>query len=222
MSSTDIDFLSVVRGCIPKEAEIVLLRQQGNPAAILYADVDGDGEDEITALYRYLDNQYLFTVKSYADSWFPIGSSTTGKLQEVTDFIAAPVTRTRGWDLLIGWENRGTSSELDIIQWTTSGFQRLIPPGTFYNHIEIEDMPSREGRDGLCEIALWVHDQDKAYRVETYRWNPYKLVPTQDVHPYYFQKVSRYYEDLTRQYPDQAAYRSYLEDAQFKASQNKG
>ncbi|SDO11580.1 hypothetical protein SAMN04487897_108148 [Paenibacillus sp. yr247] len=220
MSLTPIDFLSVVRSCIPKEAEVVLLQQQGNPAAILYADVDGDGQPEISALYRYVDNQYLFTLKDYSGNWFPIGSATTGRIQAVTDFAAAPVSRREGWDLLIGWLNETGSSELDIIQLTTTGFQRLIPPGTTYNHLEIEDMPSRDGRDGLCEIALWVQDHDHAYQVQTYRWDPYRLIPTQDVHPYYFQKVTRYYEDLIREHPDLQAYRSYLEDAQRKAGRN--
>lgn len=218
MSLTPIDFLSVVRSCIPQEAEVVLLQREGSPAAILYADVDGDGHPEITALYRYLDNQYLFSLKDYSGNWFPIGSAAKGRQQAVTDFVAAPVSRREGWDLLIGWENEGaSSSELDIVQWTSSGFQRLIPPGTSYNHLEIEDMPGRDGRDGLCEIALWVQEQGQAYHVETYRWEPYRLIPTKDLHPYYFQKVTRYYEDLTRDHPDGQDYRSYLEDAQRKA-----
>jgi hypothetical protein len=161
MSVTHIDFLSVVRRCIPREAEVVQLQQQGNPAAILYADVDGDGQPEITALYRYLENQYLFSIKDYSGNWFPIGSAATGRIQAVTDFAAAPVSRREGWDLLIGWLNEA-DSELDIIQWTPTGFQRLIPPGTIYNRLEIEDMPSRDGRDGLCELALWMKEQAQA------------------------------------------------------------
>lgn len=217
MSLTPIDFLAVVRSCIPQEAEIVQLQQQGNPAAILYADVDGDGSPEITAMYRFLDNQYLFSLKDYSGNWFPIASAATGGIREVTDFVAAPVSRREGWDVIVGWLQGGTSSELDIIQWTASGFQRMIPPGMTYNHLEIEDMPTRDGRDGLCELALWVQDHDKAYQVQTYRWDPYRLVPTQDVHPYYFQRVTRYYEDLVRDHPEQQAYRSLLEDAQRKA-----
>ncbi|NOV02034.1 hypothetical protein [Paenibacillus planticolens] len=217
MSLTPIDFLSVVRSCIPQEAEIVQLKQQGNPAAILYADVDGDGSPEITAMYRFLDNQYLFSLKDYSGTWFPIASAATGGIREATDFIAAPVSRSEGWDVIVGWVQEGAGSELDIIQWTPNGFQRMIPPGTSYNHLEVEDMPTREGRDGLCEIALWVQDHDKAFQVQTYRWNPYRLVPTQDVHPYYFQRVTRYYEDLVRDHPEQQAYRSFLEDAQKKA-----
>ncbi|MDU0199754.1 MULTISPECIES: hypothetical protein [Paenibacillus] len=220
MSMNNIDFLAVVRSCIPQEAEIVQLQQQGNPAAILYADVDGDGFPEITAMYRFLDNQYLFSLKDYSGNWFPIASASTGGIREVTDFAAAPVSRRQGWDVIIGWQQKGTSSgsgsELDIIQWTSSGFQRMIPPGTTYDHLEIEDMPTRDGKDGLCELALWVKEQNQAYQVQTYRWDPYRLVPTQDVHPYYFQRVSRYYEDLVRDHPDEPAYRSLLEDAKKK------
>lgn len=218
MSLSSIDFLSVVRSCIPEEAEIVVLQQEGNPAAILYADVDGDGFPEITALYRYLDSQYLFSLKEYSGNWFPIGSASTGRGQAVKDFAAAPVSRKEGWDVIIGWKRvEEPTAELDIIQWTQTGFQRVIPPGTTYSHLEIEDMPTRNGPDGLCEIALWTQEQGQAYRVETYRWDPYRLVPTSDVHAYYFQKVARYYEDLTREQPNEKLYRSYLEEAQKRA-----
>jgi hypothetical protein len=221
MSLTSIDFLSVVRSCLPQEAEIVLLQQQGDPAAILYADVDGDGFPEITALYRYLDNQYVFSLKEYSGNWFPIGSASTGASRAVKDFAAAPVSRREGWDVIIGWQKQEEpTAELDIIQWTQTGFQRVIPPGTRYNHLEIEDMPTRSGQDGLCEIALWVQEQGQAFRVETYRWEPYRLTPTTDVHGYYFQKVARYYEDLTKEQPEEPLYRSFLEDAQKRAADN--
>ncbi|CAN7714729.1 hypothetical protein [Paenibacillus sp. LjRoot56] len=218
MSLSSIDFLSVVRSCIPEEAEIVVLKQEGDPAAILYADVDGDGFPEITALYRYLDHQYLFSLKEYSGNWFPIGSASTGRDLAVKDFAAAPVSRKEGWDVLIGWERADEPiAELDIIQWTQTGFQRVIPPGTTYSHLEIEDMPTRNGPDGLCEIALWTQEQGQAYQVETYRWDPYRLVPTSDVHGYYFQKVARYYENLTQEQPNEGLYRSYLEEAQKRA-----
>ncbi|MDR6549268.1 hypothetical protein [Paenibacillus qinlingensis] len=218
MSLSSIDFLSVVRSCIPEEAEIVVLQQEGNPAAILYADVDGDGFQEITALYRYLDSQYLFSLKEYSGNWFPIASASTGREQAVKDFAAAPISRREGWDVIIGWEHAGEqTAELDIIQWTQAGFQRVIPPGTTYSHVEIEDMPTRNGSDGLCEIALWTKEKGQAYRVETYRWDPHRLVPTTDVHAYYFQKVARYYEELTKEHPEEQLYRSCLEDAQKRA-----
>ncbi|MDR6882637.1 hypothetical protein [Bacillus sp. 3255] len=220
MSMTPIDYLGVVRRCIPQEAEIVQLQQQGAPAAILFADVDGDGSPEITAMYRYLDTQYLFSLKNYSGSWFPIASSAAGGVRAVSDFAAAPLSRREGWDIIVGWRQEDGASELDIIGWTPNGYQRLIPPGTTYTHLEIEDMPTRDGTDGLCELALWVNEQDqaeRAYQVQTYRWEPYRLVPTRDVHSYYFQKVTRYYEDLVRDHPDQPAYRGYLEEAQRKA-----
>ncbi|WNR42630.1 hypothetical protein [Paenibacillus roseipurpureus] len=218
MSLASIDFLSVVRSCIPEEAEVVQLQQEGEPAAILYADVDGDGFPEITALYRYLGNQYLFSLKEYSGNWFPIASASTGRHLAVRDFAAAPISRTEGWDVVIGWEKPDeTGAELDIIQWTQSGYQRVIPYGTTYNHVEIEDMPTRSGQDGRCEIALWIQEKGQAYRIDTYRWEPHKLVPTTDVHGYYFQKVARYYEDLTREQPNEQLYRTYLEEAQKKA-----
>lgn len=220
MSQASIDFIALVRSCIPEEAEIVTLLQDGSPAAILYGDVDRDGKPEITAMYRYLDGTYLFSLKEYGGNWFPIGSAATGRQQGVRDFIAAPISRKEGCDLIIGWQrDDGSAAELDIVSWAETGFQRLIPIGTTYHHLEVEDMPTRGVKDGVCELAIWLREQGQAFRVDTYRWEPYRLVPAEDTHSHYFQKVARYYEALVGEQPDRAElYRGYLEEAKRKSS----
>ncbi|WP_347272215.1 WG repeat-containing protein [Paenibacillus sp. N3/727] len=78
-------------------------------------------------------------------------------------------------------------------------------------------MPSPAGKDGIAEIALWIHDTGDAYRVEVLRWKNGIFVPAPDVYRYYFPTVVRYYEQMTQQHPDYSFYWYYLADAQYRA-----
>lgn len=206
----------IVRNFLSPDAEIICLQQHGNQPAILFADVDGDHEQEITAVYRIKTEPYIITLKRSGHNWYRI-FEMKGKGIGINDLWAAPISRPDQLSLIVGWQAEWNVSELDIFQWTPQGFHRLIDEGTKYNRIEIEDMPTVYGRDGICELALWSHDIGEAYRVETYRWQPYRLVRAADVNPYYFQRVVSYYEALTRESPDDPLYRTYLNEALQKS-----
>ncbi|WP_409345413.1 hypothetical protein [Paenibacillus sp. MBLB4367] len=210
-----LSYEALVRSFLQTAAELILL-QPGNRPAIMAADVDGDREAELTAAYRYQGELYLIMWKSEGSSWYRL-FEMKGKGSGVSDLMAAPVARTDLLSVIVGWQTDKGTSELDLLQWSPQGFYRLIPEGTAYSHLELEDMPGLHGRDGICELALWRHDADQAFAVETYRWEPYRLVPSADVYPYYFRKVVPYYEALANESPDHPLYRSYLADAKEKA-----
>lgn len=207
---------SVVRSFLPPTAEVLRLTQPGHQPAILVADVDGDHDPEITALYRVEGESYMMILKRSGHNWYRI-FELKGKGIGISDLWAAPIIRPGQLNVIVGWQAEWNVAELDIFQWSPRGFFRLIPEGTLYTRIEIEDMPGQHGRDGICELALWSHDCGDAYRVETYRCQPHGLVQAADVNAYYFQKVARYYEALTIESPDEPVYRTYLEEALQKA-----
>ena len=77
-------------------------------------------------------------------------------------------------------------------------------------------MPDHYGKDGQYELAIWIHDTGDAYKVDVYRFSEGELVRAKDVYPYYFKKVTAYYEKLL-QTNDFSYYWYYLSDAQRKA-----
>ncbi|MFC5701479.1 hypothetical protein ACFPVX_09285 [Cohnella faecalis] len=216
MSSNGLLYLSVVRSFLAPGAEVAQLPVPGYVPALLAVDLDGDRDVELTAVYCYQGEPYLLALKRQGASWYPV-ASLKGKGYGVTDFAAAPITRRDQMSLVIGWRTGQGSSELELLEWTPHGFQRLIEEGTEYNYLELEDMDGLRGRDGLCELALWTYDERAAYSVETYRWSGYRLVSAPDAYPYYFPRVARYYEALSVQAPGELLYRSGLEDARAKA-----
>lgn len=211
----------MIRSFLPPNAEIIRLQQYGNQPAILIADVDGDQEQEVTAVYRLENEPYMMILKRSGHNWYRI-LEMKGKGSGINDLWAAPIARPNQLSLIVGWQADWNVSELDIYHWSPQGFNRLIPEGIIYNRIEIEDMPGMYGRDGLCELALWNHDSQEAYRVETYRWRYSGLVQAADVNPYYFPKVVTYYRALLLESPDEPLYRAYLDDALLKSGQPTG
>ncbi|NHN34571.1 WG repeat-containing protein [Paenibacillus agricola] len=191
-------------------------------AAILQADLTGDGQPEIAAAYRINGESHVLVLGYYGNSWQPI-AHLKGPGYGISLLSAAPITARGRSNLIVGWQAGAIWSKLSVYEWTPQGMKDIAPADMNYGYREIEDMPSTDhtGQDGIAEIALWIHDTGEAYQVEVLRWERAKgiseFVPALDVYPYYFRKVAHYYETLTRQHPDYAFYWYYLADAQYKA-----
>ncbi|WP_219834862.1 hypothetical protein [Paenibacillus sp. R14(2021)] len=212
--------ISIVQHFIPYGAELAVLSRHANMPAVLFADIDYDYNVELIALYRYQGEQNLIVLKNSSGQWHMFAHAG-GKGVYVADLAAAPVTRAGQSSIIIGWQDDDGRVELDILQWSGDGLVRIVPEGIQYSWLEIEDMPGTAGQDGRCELALWLEDQDKAYEINAYRWESYNLVPAVDVYPYYFGKVTQYYEQLVAEEPEVPMYRSVLEEARQKAASSE-
>ena len=214
MSVNHTDYLHEIAGSLPPGAEIALL--PNNRPAYIVADIDGDGQNELVAVYKDQEQLYVTILKQYDGTWRR-SAVIKGNGYNVTNLLAAPVTGSNAHNIIIGWQIGSIWSELDGLQWTPHGFQHLFPKGIYFSKLEVEDMPGKHGKDGKAEIALWEHDTGDAYTVEIYRWSPTGLIPAKDVYPYYFRKVADYYDTLVKEHPSFSFYWYYLADAQAKA-----
>ncbi|NOU94491.1 DUF3298 domain-containing protein [Paenibacillus sp. LMG 31456] len=218
MDANLIQVTQLVRAFLPRGAELLTIEGYGSPQPAVYAvDLDGDGVDEVTAVYRSQGEVYLLVLK-YSDNVWSTAANVKGTGYQVSVLTAAPVTTPGINNLIVGWRVGSIWSQLSVYEWTADGLRDILaPPDANFSYMQVEDMPSEQGKDGLAEFALWIHDTGEAYIVEVVRWHEGKLVPAPDVYLYYYPKVVRYYEHLVRQYPDYAFYWYYLADAQIKA-----
>ncbi|BBH20578.1 hypothetical protein Back11_19230 [Paenibacillus baekrokdamisoli] len=212
------EMAQLVRPFLPPHAELVYLQEQHNQPAILLADIDGDGQVELIAGYKDKGEMYLIVLKLINGRWRKL-STFKGSGYNLTYLLAAPLIDSHVQTIIAGWQFGSIWSELDLLQWQNGKFEHLIPSGTYFSKLEVEDMPSTQGRDGRYEIALWKHDTGDAYQIEIYRWSPQGLAIAKDVYPYYFLKVIPYYQRLIQQMPESAPYWYYLADSQAKAGQ---
>lgn len=210
----------IVNKFLPKGAQIINPNNPAGSKGIQSIDIDGDGKNEITALYKLSDDQKqagLIVLKQAADnSWNKIFEYKSEGFS-VNYFNFADITGDKKKDLLVGWSIGSTASGLDVFSFQNNQLKKIA--SDYYSKIDVEDMPDKDGKaDGKNEIALWMHDTGEAYKIDVFRWDGTKLVPAVDVYPYYFKKVVPFYEQRVKEMPTAAFYWYYLADAQIKAN----
>ncbi|MCP1133614.1 WG repeat-containing protein [Paenibacillus polysaccharolyticus] len=216
MSMSEPLLLQIVNQHIPAGATVITIDKPIQHPAVYAADLTGDGMPEISTVYQLNSELYLLILKFVQGHWIKM-ALTKGLGYGVTLLTAAPVTSTARNNLIVGWQIGAIWSKLAVYEWTESGLTDIAPDDLYYSYAEIVDIPGVHGRDGKVELALWIHDTGEAYRVEIIRWQQNQWVPATDVYRAYFPKVVKYYEQLTKQYPDYVFYWYYLADAQFHA-----
>lgn len=210
--------LEAWRDSLPPHTKLAKLPDERS--AYISSDIDGDGTNEIIAVYEEQGELWLIMLKEIDGKWSSV-IRQKGNGSRLTHLSAAPITGGEGQTIILGWYIEGLWSELNLLNWSAGALSEMIARGTFFSKLEVEDMasPPSNGKDGIHELALWVHAAGKAYKVEVYRWSSEGLKLAEDTYPYYFRKVIHYYENLLKETPRNSVYWYYLADAQVKAGQ---
>lgn len=211
------EFEQLLESILPPTATILKLQNANNRPAILLADIDGDRLKELIVAYKYQGENFLLLLKKSYKMWCPI-VEIKGKGHAITDLLAVPLTSQGGKSLVVGWQIGSIWSQLVLLQWKMYGFVNVLTKPVFYSKLFVEDMPGKRGKDGQFEIAIWIHDTGESYIVDVYRYNGKELQIAKDVYPYYFKKISFYYQQILQKY-DFPYYWYYLADALVKAEE---
>lgn len=202
---------------LPSGSELLSTETHPQHALLHFADLDGDGRNEVFGIFRSNQQLYLFVLKEHFGHLRLI-SVKEGTGYQVSYLGAVHIKNQKKLSIVVGWQVAAIWSKLSIYDWTNSGLKEEKLNNDFtFSKIEIEDMPGKNGLNGKGEIALWIHDTGEAYRVELYRWEGDKLIPAKDVEPFYFKKVAAYYKQKIKEHPDYLFYYPYLQDAEKKA-----
>ncbi|MTI65232.1 MAG: hypothetical protein FH753_01360 [Firmicutes bacterium] len=212
--------MDIIRPFLPPYSEFIILEKPFKRPVVGMVDLDGDGVLEIVGAYNWQGENYIIVLKYYDGTWLVV-DTIKGKGYNITFFGVAPITSKYKNNLVVGWQVASIWSDISVYEWTAMGLSDLIYGNKYYSMIEIKDIESAQGRDGIYELALWIHDTGDAYRVEIYRWSNDKLTLALDVYPYYFRKVENYYIEILKE-KDSTTYWYYLADAQIKIGNTRG
>jgi len=209
-----------IKEFLPPGAEIIMLESPYKVPAVITVDLDGDGVLELIGAYYWQGENYIIVLKYYNNSWH-VADTIKGKGYNITYLGTAPITDRKMNNLIVGWQVGAIWSDLSVYEWTGTGISDLIDGNKYFSKIDVEDIEGTEGKDGLYELALWIHDTGDAYKVEIYRWVDGKFLLAPDAYPEYFKKVVNYYENLLKE-KDSTTYWYYLADAQIKTGDTTG
>lgn len=216
MINCETCLINFIEKFLPPMSKLLITEEPYKKPATLVADLDGDGTLEITAAYKLRGECYAIIIKKYNNVW-RVAANIKGNGYNINYLNAAHIVDKKTNNLVIGWQMGGIFAELNILQWTSKGFENIVKGDMSYSKIEVQDMLGEKGKDGKAEIALWKHDTGEAYYIEVLRWDNGRFSPALDVYPYYFKKVALFYEQRVKELPDAAFYWYYLADAQLKA-----
>ncbi|MFH5183878.1 WG repeat-containing protein [Paenibacillus sp. TAB 01] len=217
MLANTMHLKELVTAHLPQGAVLATIERPQPHPALIAADLNGNGGGVAASVYKANDGSLrLLVLRRHGSDWVKV-ADTAGPGYQVSLLTFAPVLQAGRNNLVVGWRLGAIWSKLSVYGWTHEGIRDFAPEDMNYSYIEIEDMPGPAGKDGQAELALWIHDTGEAFRVEIVRWKDGAFTAAPDVYPYYFPRVVRYYERLTREHPDYAFYWYYLADAQLKA-----
>ncbi|MCX7923003.1 MAG: WG repeat-containing protein [Clostridia bacterium] len=206
---------SLVQKFIPIGAVIIKPQNPYGVKGIQVIDLDGDGRQEIVTCYKWGGEIGVLVLKSNGGSWYRI-ADIKGWGYGFSYVGCSDITGNGRNDLVIGWQTGARDAELNVFSWESGGIKRIVG-SLLYSMLEVEDMPAKYGIDKKAELALWSLVTGDIYSVEVLRWDSSRLITAQDVYPYYFKRVVKYYEQKVREMPEEASYREYLAEAQIKA-----
>ncbi|EJO5347041.1 hypothetical protein NRP93_001108, partial [Clostridium botulinum] len=212
--------INIIKMFLPPRSEIITIDKPYKTPAVAMVDLDGDGILELIAAYKWQGEIYIIVLKYYCGTWY-MADTVKGKGYNITYFGAAPVTSRYKNNLVVGWQVGAIWSDLSVYEWTDMGLKDLINGNKYFSLIDLTDIKGIQGKDGIYELALWIHDTGKAYKVQIYRWSGDKFTLALDVYPYYFKKVANYYKRLLKEI-DSTTYWYYLADAQIKTGNIQG
>ncbi len=210
------NLFNVINKYLPVGSEIIVNEINSEPL-IINDQLNECESEKIIVFYRWQEENYIILLERFCNQWSII-DNIKGKGYGVSYFKIAPITDNGINNLIVGWRRGSMWSELDILQFTSYGFTRVIEEGIYYSKIEVENMKNKKNVKDKNEIALWLHDTKEAYKIEIYRWNLGKLVKAEDVYPYYFKRVIEFYKKKVKEDDNFSVYWYYLVDAQIKGN----
>lgn len=200
---------------LPKGTELVIPNGPIGMNAVIPSDFNGDGQEEITVLYRSQESNEqvgVFVLKKEKESWEK-AFAMKGSGYEISWASATDVTGDGKKDLLLGWKVGNLAGNvLEIYTWEQDKFVSLQK----LNYHELEAIVFED--DPMVRIAIWKKDIDDAYNVELLKWENHQFVADVHHYPSYFPKVVQYYQERTASVPDSALYWYFLADAHLKAN----
>lgn len=215
----DRELLNTLKMFLPPTSKIILFETPSQKPAVYLIDLDGDNILELVAAYYWQGEIYIVILKYYNCTWHVL-DTIKGKGYNITYFKACPITSKYKNNLIVGWQVGSIWSDLSVYELVDTKLKDLINGNKYFSKIEAADIESIQEKNGTCELALWIHDTGKAYRVEIYRWLDNRFVLALDVYSYYFEKVANYYKKVLKE-NDSSTYWYYLADAQVKTGKIK-
>ncbi|MBY0123148.1 DL-endopeptidase inhibitor IseA family protein [Bacillus sp. S/N-304-OC-R1] len=200
---------------LPIGAVLTTASQPAGSEAVIKADLNGDGTNEMIYLYQSIGNKEqigAFILMNDKGEWNK-AAEIKGTGYEVSWASSADITGDGKPELLLGWKiGASAGNVLDIFSWGESGLEKLAQ----LNYHELEVLLPEDKKDSQARLAIWNREMADVYKTDILKWEQTAFHSDLDYYPAYFANVSDYYEERAKHVPSAPYYWYYLADARLK------
>lgn len=196
--SESIDYNGIVKSFLPINARLLT---PGNPRGaqeLLYADVDGDGRDEIIATYRTNEGINSIILKGQGSNWEKAADIFHPGHESLNYRTAVKLADENKKHLLMGLSGGG--GENTLYGYALSGETPVKLFSRDYSWFELVRKP-KNSRDGAETLSFWNRSEDGHYDIEVMNWSGIQLESERDDMHYYRTRVAPYYLKKAKQDP---------------------
>jgi len=175
------------------------------------SDLDGDGKDEYSALYRNNNGKYgVMVYRQDSEGFLKLWQKEEEfppSLLELADLNGG------GSELMVGWNfGAAIGSHIEIYSFK-GGSADLLFSG-MYHRFEQGDFDG----DGKNEFALWQKDHGDTYSIPVFKWNGKMFAPVEYL-PGYYKKVVDYYQSMAPKVSVNRSAQYYLAEAYLRSGE---
>ncbi|MBS4219767.1 VCBS repeat-containing protein [Bacillus sp. FJAT-49711] len=206
---------AIAKKYLPKGTTLITANSPISTDSVLYADLDGDGQEEAIVFYQSknrAENVGMFILEKQKDKWEKMFAKK-GLGYDVNWASASDFDGDGKQDLLVGWKiGSAAGNVLEVFTWNEDGFKQLTKVNYHtFESIEIQG-------DQKTRLAVWKKDVNDIYDIQLLKWENGALIADEEHYPTYFPKVVDYYKSRIERVPDASYYWYYLADAQLKSN----
>lgn len=218
---------------LPNGAEIISLDRFGGKKDVIKVHFDNNKENETLYAYKY-DNEIYLSVLKYINEKPEIIDTYQNRGCDISYISVSPLLSENDKSIIIGFKLdeyfpeglkdkrkkqrdkniKNKSSELAILTFSNGKLENILDYyKLIFNRIDVFDMDTK--KDGICEIAIWTPDVEKALNVNIYKFVDGALEETHEYDKNYYYRVFKYYRHLVKNDPKSSVYLYHFAKAQY-------
>lgn len=202
------NYEEIVRGFMPKSAQLLTPQSPMPMGKIQFADLDGDAKSELITSYRGSDGIRTLVLKKHGERWDKISEIYNPHFDAIHHLSFSDITGEGRKQLLLGGKTKNGNGELHGYSFQNDRTYELFAQN--YNRLEVLEADPGKGTRTKPRIALWKIPGNHVHTIDVMEWNGSGLSPVQNPSSYYRSRVLPYYAQKVKQMPQNPAHWYHL------------
>jgi len=193
------DYNAVIKEFLPAGARLLKPQYPANSQEFIFADLDGDSQDELITSYKHDNRIKTLVLKKQDEQWHKAAEANHTYSDGIRYTGAADITGEGKKQLLLGFPSEEKKSTLHGYSLENNSLSKLFSQS--YHKLEVLEQPKTGEASPKARLAVWNKPGTDPYNIELLGWNGLQLEPVESPAPYYLRKVVPLYAQKVKRAP---------------------